>query len=118
MNNWDEEYDFVVVGSGAASVAAALAALDRGKTALIIEKQDKFGGSTGFSGGVWWIPNNHLMAKDGIPDSYQRARQYLDSVIKEDTRGSTPQRREAFLFLPFGSLQAWACPAFLYAKSF
>lgn len=97
MSQWDDEYDLVIVGSGGGSVSAALAAKTLRHTSLIIEKQDKFGGSTGFSGGVWWIPNNPLMARDGIVDSYQRARQYLDAAVGEETLGSSSARREAFL---------------------
>ena len=46
--NYDESYDFVIVGSGAASVPSALIAKSLGKTAVILEKQDKFGGSTAY----------------------------------------------------------------------
>ena len=61
--NYDESFDFVIVGSGAASVPAALVAQSLGKTAVILEKQDKFGGSTAYSGGVLWIPNSPLHGK-------------------------------------------------------
>jgi len=55
-----ETYDFVIVGSGASSVAAALKIKEAGKTALIIEKREFFGGSTALSGGVIWIPCNSV----------------------------------------------------------
>lgn len=96
-SGWDAEYDFVIVGSGGGSVVAALVARDNGKSALILEKQAKFGGSTGFSGGVWWIPNNPLMVRDGVADSYERARQYFDAAVQYQGPGTTPERREAFL---------------------
>src|SRR5581483_10314622 len=92
-----ESYDFVIVGSGGASMCAALVAKAHGKRALIIEKQAKVGGSTGFSGGVWWIPNNPVMKRAGVADSYERARQYLDSVVTWQGPGSSPARRQAFL---------------------
>ena len=50
----ESEYDVVIVGSGGGAVPAALVAKQQGKSAVILEKQDKFGGSTSFSGGVWW----------------------------------------------------------------
>ena len=55
-SGWDDTYDFVIVGSGGGSMCAALACKTLGRRALIIEKQPRVGGSTGFSGGVWWIP--------------------------------------------------------------
>ena len=92
-----KEYDLVIVGSGGGSMAAALVAKKLGKRAVILEKQDKVGGSTGFSGGVWWVPNNRLLAEAGIPDSYEKAREYFDNVVTYKGPGVTPQRRDAFL---------------------
>jgi len=97
MSQWDETYDFVIVGSGGASMCAALLCKSLGKQALIIEKQAKVGGSTGFSGGVWWVPNNPVMKRAGVADSKERARQYLDSTVTYHGPGSSPQRREAVL---------------------
>lgn len=95
--NWDASYDLVIVGSGGGSMCASLIAKTLGKRALIIEKQDKVGGSTGYSGGVWWVPNNPVMKRHGVDDSYERARQYLDAAVDYHGPGSSPQRREAFL---------------------
>ena len=92
-----KEYDLVIVGSGGGSMAAALVAKKLGKRAVILEKQDKVGGSTGFSGGVWWVPNNKLLAEAGIHDSYEKAREYFDSVVTYKGPGVTPQRRDALL---------------------
>lgn len=97
MAGWDETYDLVIVGSGGGSMCAALASKTLGKRALIIEKQHKVGGSTGFSGGVWWIPNNPVMKRHGVADSYEKARQYLDAVVTYSGPATTPARREAFL---------------------
>jgi len=97
MQDWDESYDFVIVGSGGASMCAALVAKALGEKVLIIEKLDKVGGSTGFSGGVWWIPNNPVMKRAGVEDSYERARQYLDAVATYHGPGSSDARRKTFL---------------------
>lgn len=94
---WDESFDLVVVGSGGGSMCAALAAKRLGKRALIVEKQALVGGSTGYSGGVWWIPNNHVMKRHGVDDSEARARQYLDATVTYEGPGTSPARREAFL---------------------
>lgn len=91
------EVDLVVVGSGAGSIIAALVAQSLGRSVVVLEKQAKFGGSTAISGGVLWTPCNPLMAEEGIPDSYERARRYFDSVVTYEGPGTTPARREAFL---------------------
>jgi len=97
MDNWDVSYDLVVVGSGGGSMCAALAAKRLGRSALIIEKQPLVGGSTGYSGGVWWIPNNHVMKRAGSPDSLDEARRYFLSTVTYQGPGSSHARREAFL---------------------
>ncbi|CAN7478544.1 FAD-binding protein [Variovorax sp. LjRoot290] len=94
---WDEAFDFVIVGSGGGSMCAALAAKQLGKRALIVEKQPLIGGSTGFSGGVWWVPNNPVMKRAGVADSAERARQYLDAAVTYQGPGTSPARRDAFL---------------------
>ncbi|MGH3521143.1 MAG: 3-oxosteroid 1-dehydrogenase [Haloechinothrix sp.] len=78
---WDHDYDVVVVGSGAAGLTAALTAGYRGMSVLLIEKSRYFGGSTARSGGGVWIPNNHVLAREGVPDSPDLARTYLKSVV-------------------------------------
>lgn len=90
---WDHETDLLVVGSGAAGMTAALVARLEGLDALVLEKTGLVGGSTAISGGGIWIPNNHLMAEAGIPDSFENACRYLRSTVGE----RTPQRnQEAF----------------------
>jgi phytoene dehydrogenase-like protein len=59
--NWDEEFDVVVIGSGIAGVATALAARRFGLKPVVIEKADRLGGGTAFSMGGIWIGMNHLM---------------------------------------------------------
>jgi 3-oxosteroid 1-dehydrogenase len=93
----EQKYDLVVVGSGGGSMAAALAARKLGKSVVILEKEDKVGGSTSFSGGVWWVPNNHLLTEQGIPDSFDKAREYFESVVTYQGPGVTVPRRDAFL---------------------
>lgn len=97
MDGFDEEFDFVMVGSGAGAMTAALLAHEEGMSSLIVEKQDKVGGSTAWSGGVWWIPNNPVMKRAGVQDSDERARTYFDAAVPYSGPGSSPQRREAFL---------------------
>lgn len=74
-----ETFDVVVVGSGAAGAMAALRAAEQGLTVLIVEKTNKYGGTSATSGGVLWVPN-HDLAETG--DSREEALKYLGSVIK------------------------------------
>jgi 3-oxosteroid 1-dehydrogenase len=96
-NDWDESYDLVIVGSGGASVSAALVAIAAGKRPLVLEKQSLIGGSTALSGGVIWAPNNPLMKRAGVDDSYEKAAEYLDACAGPPSPGSTRERRSAFL---------------------
>jgi 3-oxosteroid 1-dehydrogenase len=97
MNSFEETYDFVIVGSGGGSVPAALVMKHHGLEPLIVEKQAKIGGTSAFSGGVIWIPNNHLLNDEGGGDSHQRSREYLDGLIGEVGPASTQARRDAFI---------------------
>ena len=61
--------DIVIVGSGAAGLSAALSARHHGADVLVLERADRFGGTTAVSGGVTWVPNNDRMSHWGVPDS-------------------------------------------------
>ncbi len=82
--NWDAETDFLVVGSGAGGMTAAIVARASGLDSLLLEKTDQFGGTTALSGGVAWIPNNPSMKRGGIDDSVEEALQYLKAVVGPD----------------------------------
>jgi 3-oxosteroid 1-dehydrogenase len=77
----EDEYDVVVVGSGAAGMAAGLTAARHGLRALIVEKAAHFGGSTARSGGGVWIPNNDVLRGAGVEDTAEAARTYLHSIV-------------------------------------
>lgn len=78
-SNSVEECDLLVVGSGAAGMAAAIAAAHEGLKPVIIEKTAFFGGSTAVSGGAIWIPDNPLMRAAGMEDDIEDARSYITS---------------------------------------
>lgn len=92
-----QDFDLVIIGSGAASITAALVAKDAGAKPLILEKTDKVGGSTAMSGGVVWIPNNPLELAAGVDDTPAKARAYLDACAEGAGAASSPERRTAFL---------------------
>ncbi len=86
---WNETVDFLVVGSGAAGMTAALTAHDHGLRTLLIEKSRFYGGSTALSGGAVWIPGNHFMPSLGIVDSQAEVFEYLRGL----TAGSSSCER-------------------------
>jgi 3-oxosteroid 1-dehydrogenase len=89
MSAWDQEVDFLVVGSGAGGMTAAIRACDLGASVLVVEKAPVFGGSSAISGGVVWVPANHLMSRAGISDSREEGFRYLECV----TAGSSSSKR-------------------------
>ena len=74
---WDMEVDLVVVGSSAGGLAAACKAHELGMSSVVLEKAATLGGGTAFSGGVIWIPCNHHMVEEGIPDSREAALEHI-----------------------------------------
>ena len=59
----------IILGTGAAGLTAALAATHEGASVRIFEKSELIGGTTAMSGGIIWIPNNHLQEGSGVEDS-------------------------------------------------
>lgn len=92
--DWDQQFDVIVVGSGAGGMTAALCAKGEGLSALVLEKESVYGGTTAVSGGGIWIPCNDDIAKNGGSDSYEEALGY----VKLLTEGEVPESRiEAYL---------------------
>ena len=89
--------DFLIVGSGGGAFVAALAVKAAGLEPLIVEKLDKVGGTSGYSGGVVWIPDNPLMRREGVADSPEEAATYLEHLIGPPGPGSTAEKRAAFI---------------------
>ena len=84
MSNFDETFDWVVVGSGAGSMSSGMLMRQAGKSVVVLEKTEFFGGTTAKSGGVMWIPNNQFM--DPGEDSDEKAITYLDAVVGDERR--------------------------------
>lgn len=96
MAGFDETFDWIVVGSGAGSLASALVMRAAGKSVLVLEKTPFVGGTTAKSGGVIWVPNNRLMQQAGEVDSSDAGVTYLEALC-EDLPGSSPDKRAAYV---------------------
>ena len=96
MSGFDEAFDWVVVGSGAGSMASALVMRKAGKSVLVLEKTPFVGGTTAKSGGVIWAPNNCFIRAAEPDESAAKAVEYLEAVC-EDLPGSTPEKRAAYV---------------------
>lgn len=96
---WDLETDVLVLGSGGAALTTAILAKDQGAEVLIIEKSDQVGGTTAFSGGIPWIPNNRYAKEQGIEDSAEEALEYLTKL----TYGTAPDPALVDVFIREGS---------------
>ena len=73
--------DLLVVGSGAAGLAAAVTAAWHGLQVVVAEKARDFGGTTAWSGGWMWIPGNPLARRAGIVEDENHPRTYLRHVL-------------------------------------
>ncbi|MEK6346226.1 MAG: FAD-dependent oxidoreductase [Burkholderia sp.] len=89
-----DEYDVVVIGSGAGGLGTALVCRQAGLSVLVLEKTELYGGSTAVSGGAVWIPDNGHMAGVGHTDSLDAARRYLRQTVGPALR---EDMMEAFL---------------------
>jgi 3-oxosteroid 1-dehydrogenase len=78
-----QEFDVVVLGSGAAALTAAISAHDHGARVGVFEKADLVGGTSAWSGGMLWMPNNPHMAAVGATDSREDALTYIMSLSND-----------------------------------
>ena len=89
-----DEYDLIVVGSGAAGLSAACTAAAQGRRVLVVEASDRVGGTTAISGGMVWIPANQKMEAAGLVDDPANAREYLRHTVPGS---EVDPRMQAFL---------------------
>ena len=81
-NDIEKNYDVIIVGSGAGAMTSAIFAADQGNSVLIVEKSDKYGGTSAISGGGIWIPNNDEFKAIGGKDTFEKALTYIKAASK------------------------------------
>jgi 3-oxosteroid 1-dehydrogenase len=77
------EFDVVVLGSGAAGLTAAVTAARAGLSVGLFEKSDELGGTSAWSGGHVWIPNNPHQGAIAVTDSADEAFSYIMSLSRD-----------------------------------
>ena len=70
--HYDEMTDVLIVGSGFAGMAAALAAAEKGVKVKVIEKMAFLGGNSSLSGGMMAVPGSSVQKAQGIEDSPEK----------------------------------------------
>lgn len=73
----DLECDVLIIGSGAGGLSTAITCKKAGLSVIVIEKEEYFGGTTAFSGGVLWIPLSPHAKAAGIKDTKEKVIEYL-----------------------------------------
>lgn len=87
-------YDVIVLGTGAAGMAAALFASLAGSTVLLVERTEYVGGTTALSGGTTWVPLTRYLSQTSTEDNFDKVVTFLDAAVGEH---SPRAMREAFL---------------------
>jgi 3-oxosteroid 1-dehydrogenase len=97
MEELPDKVDVVIVGSGAAALAGAVTAAHAGLDAIIVEKAECWGGTSAYSGGGVWIPNNPVMKRNGVEDSEADALAYIDACVGDIGPFTSAARKQAFV---------------------
>lgn len=79
--NWTEDCNLLVAGSGAAGLAAAVTAAHHGLRVVVAEKEPVLGGTTAWSGGWIWAPCNPVARRHGVDEDPAEPRRYLEAVL-------------------------------------
>src|SRR5260370_33608925 len=77
MSSASGSYDVVILGSGIAGLAGALAADTLGLRPVVLEKAARLGGGTVHSYGLIWVGQNHLAEAAGHGDTRDEVLAYL-----------------------------------------
>ncbi len=84
QHSTEQDYDFIVIGSGAGGLSAAVTAAHLGLKVLILEKESVMGGTTAWSGGWMWIPRNGLARAAGVREPLATPYKYLKNELGAD----------------------------------
>lgn len=113
-----EAVDVIILGTGAAGMAAALSAYEAGASVALVERWDRIGGTSAVSGGVIWVADNPRMRAAGMADSRADALAYFRSLdhgdlVDETLEAFVDMGPEALAFLEqAGALSVSVLPGY------
>lgn len=88
------EFDFVVCGTGAAGLCAAVFAALKGWNVLLLEESQYVGGTTALSGGTTWVPMSSIGREVNDSDSREEVSAFLNGTVGD---ASDVGARESFI---------------------
>ena len=94
MSSNTNQYDFIVCGSGAGGLSAAVFAALKGWKVLLLEESPYIGGTTALSGGTTWAPLTSVGREVNDSDSREAVSAFLDGTVGD---ASDKQARESFI---------------------
>lgn len=86
------DYDVIVIGSGAAGLAAAVEARDAGASVLVCEAGDRLGGSSAASGGLIFAGDTSLQRELGIHDTPEDIYHYYMMMNRWEVESAVARR--------------------------
>ncbi|PXY23844.1 hypothetical protein BAY59_27225 [Prauserella coralliicola] len=89
----DAEFDLVILGAGAAGLAAAVFAGLRGARTLVVERSGSVGGTSATTAGTLWLPGRHPTDGRSPASDAALAAEYLDAVIGPDDASAALRAR-------------------------
>src|SRR5699024_12723341 len=79
-----QNYDVVVIGSGAGGLSTAVTAAYHGLSVVVLERERRCGGATSRSGGWMWTPRSEFARADGVDESIDDIKTYLKAAVGDD----------------------------------
>ena len=86
--NWDVAVDVLVIGCGGCGLVAGLAAAQQGAQVLILEKEDRAGGNTSLSQGMFPAAGSKVQIEAGVSDSAERM---AADILRKNKNRSDPE---------------------------